>query len=71
MSLNGAKFQVVLLLQQTPQTCKFLGFHSGEVEVPVLLGYGAMLLVDWCPAFQDSRADLFHLTLEGETSMLF
>ena len=70
-SINGAKFQVVILLQQTPQTCKFLGFHRGEVGMPVLLRYGVMSLNDWCPTFPDSRVDSSHSTLEDETTMPF
>jgi hypothetical protein len=71
MSLNGAKFQVVVLFQQTPQICMFLGFHSGEVDVPVQVRYGAMSLDDWCPTLQDSRVDLSHSTLEDEPTMPF
>jgi len=71
MSLNGAKFQVFVLLQQTPQTCTSLGFHSGEAYVPVQWRYGAVSLDDWCPTFQDSRMDSSHSTLEDETTMPF
>lgn len=71
MSLNGAKLQVIVLLQQTPQTCKFLGFHSGEGDMPVLLGYGAASWDDWCPTFQDSKIDSSHSTLEDESTMPF
>jgi len=70
-SLNGAKFQVVVLLQQTPQTCKFLGFHTGEVDMSVLLRYGVVSLDDCCPTFPDSRVDSSHSTLEDETTMPF
>jgi len=71
MSLNGGKFQVVVIFQQTPQTCTFLGFHRGEVDVPVQLRYGAVSLDDLCPTFQDSRVDSSHSTLEDETTMPF
>jgi hypothetical protein len=26
-----------------------LGFHTGEFEVSIILGYSAALLNDWCP----------------------
>jgi len=60
MSLNGAKLQVIVILQQTPQTCKFLGFHTGEVDVPVLLRYAAVSMDDCRPTFQDSTVVLSH-----------
>jgi hypothetical protein len=71
MSLNGVKFQVVVPSQQTPQTCTFLGFDRGEVDVPVQLRYGAVSLDDWCPPSQDSKVDSSHSSLEDETTMPF
>jgi len=38
--------------------CEFLCFHSGAVEVSILLWCGTMPLPDWCLMFQDSMLGL-------------